>query len=113
LRSGGFSVFCRDVLEHLLVEAQVGDELLGLLVLLLELPQAPQLGGTEVAVLLLPAEECGLADPQLAADILDGKAASTCLRVKTICSVVNLDFFMGSGPLRTRASSYQSLFQNG
>src|SRR5262249_39516373 len=57
----------------LLVEAEVGDELLELAVLLLEQAEAPQLGVAHLTVLLLPAEERGLADAELAADVLGGQ----------------------------------------
>src|SRR5262249_14920972 len=70
----GSSPFSQDVLQHLLVEAQVGDELAEALVLLLQLLEPAQLGDAHPAEPLLPAIEGGLADAQLADDVRHGRA---------------------------------------
>jgi hypothetical protein len=63
-----------DVLQHRLVEREVGDDLLQPPVLLLELPQPPDLGHAHVAEPLLPAIERLLTDAELAAELDHGRA---------------------------------------
>lgn len=68
------SSISQDVLQHLLVQAQVGHQLLELPVLLLELTQPAQLGDPHAAEPLLPPVEDGLADAHLAHDVAHGGA---------------------------------------
>ena len=58
-----------DVLEPLLVEAQIGDNLPQLTVLVLELLEPAHLGRQQTVILLVPIKVSRLADPGLAADI--------------------------------------------
>src|SRR5204862_7606033 len=57
------------VLEHLLVEAQIGNHLPQLAVLVFELLEPPHLARQQTVILLLPIEVGRLADPGLAAKI--------------------------------------------
>ena len=67
-------LFSDNLLKHVLVEREIGDELLQFAVLGLELPKAAQLRGADPAVLLLPVVERGLTDAHLAADLFDLRA---------------------------------------
>lgn len=64
-------LFSHHLLEHLLVETQVGDQPLQALVLLLELLQALRLGGHQPAILLAPSVIRLHADRRLPAHLLD------------------------------------------
>src|SRR5262249_17705820 len=66
-------LFLGDLLEHLLVQGQFGDEALEPGVLGLHLLEALGLVGLEAAVLVTPAVEGLLADPQALADLGDGQ----------------------------------------
>src|SRR6476661_8816276 len=57
------------VLQHRLVETEVGHNLAQLRVLVLELPQPTHLRRQQPVVPLLPVEVRRLADPRLAADL--------------------------------------------
>jgi hypothetical protein len=57
-----------------LVEGEVGHELLQLGVLVLELPETPELGTAQPGVLPLPAVERLLRDAHLATDLRGGRA---------------------------------------
>lgn len=72
------SFFCQDILQNMLVQAQVRDELLQFAVLVLELLDPPQLADAQPAIHLLPAVECLLlhAHP---ADDLRHRRARLCL----------------------------------
>ncbi len=64
-----------DVLQHHLVERQVGDEALEFGIFVAQLLQLAGFAGRHPAVDLLPAIEGLLGDPDLAADVPDGHAA--------------------------------------
>lgn len=64
-------LFFKDILQHLLVEREVRHQLLELMVLLLQLPQATELGVAETPVLLLPVVERSLTDTELTANFSD------------------------------------------
>ena len=59
----------QDVLQHRLVERQVGHKPLQLGILLLKLLQPPDLNHAHSSELLIPPVERGLGDPELAADL--------------------------------------------
>jgi len=63
------------VLQHRLVQRQVGDQPLELGVLFLQLLQSPDLDDAHPGELLLPPVEGRLGDAELAADLLDCRAA--------------------------------------
>jgi len=65
----GFRTFFEHVLQHLLVQRQIGDQPLELLVLVLEFFEPAQLGDAHSPVLLLPAVEGLLGDLKLTADL--------------------------------------------
>ena len=79
-------LFCQDVLEDVLVQAQVRDQLLELAVLVLELLQPPQLADAEPAVHLLPAVERLLRNPIRRITSATGVPVSACFNAKAICS---------------------------
>lgn len=64
-------VFFEHLLQHVLVERQVGHQLFELRVFLLQLPQPAQLGRAQPAKLLLPVIKGRLADAHLPADFGD------------------------------------------
>src|SRR5215470_16553365 len=64
-------VFSQRLRQHVLVEREIGHQALQPSVFVLELPQAAELAHAQVRVLLLPAVEGGLTDPQLPADVPD------------------------------------------
>jgi hypothetical protein len=70
----GLTTFLGDLLEHLLVQGQLGDEALEAGVLGLQLFEALGLVGLEAAVLVAPAVEGLLADAELLADLDGGQA---------------------------------------
>ena len=67
-------LFCKYVLQHRLVQAQVGHQSLELIVLFFELPQSAQLRWAQAAVPLASLVERRIADAQLAADLIDLRA---------------------------------------
>src|SRR5262249_43953603 len=67
-------LFLHDLLEHLLVQGQLGDETLEALGLDLQLLETLGVVGLHAAVLSAPAVERLLADGQLLADLADGQA---------------------------------------
>jgi hypothetical protein len=69
-----------------LVQRQVGDELLELVVFLAELPELPHLGDAEAPESLLPAVEGRLTHPELPADLLDRGPGPGWRRAIAICS---------------------------
>ena len=74
LANPGFRTFLRYVLEHDLVERQVGDEPFQLGVFVAQLLQLAGFTGQHPAVDLLPAVERLLGDPDLATDVADRHA---------------------------------------
>jgi hypothetical protein len=80
----------------MLVQAQVGNELFELSVLILDLLQAPQLANAETALNLLPAVERLLRNLDRADDFGYRRAGFRLLSAKAICSSVYLNFFMSS-----------------
>jgi hypothetical protein len=68
----GFRIFWDDVLQHDLVERQIGHEAFELGVFVAELLQLAGLTGLEIAVLLLPAIEALLGNADLSTEIPDG-----------------------------------------
>src|SRR5215471_13975817 len=64
--------FSHGLPQDLLIQGQVGDELLELPVLLAELPELPDLGDPQAPKPLLPAVEGRFTDAELPADLLDG-----------------------------------------
>src|SRR5262249_45310099 len=70
-RSG---LFLYHLLEHLLVQGELGDQAFEAFVLDLQLLEAFGVVGLHAAVLLAPAVEGGLADGQLLADLSDRQA---------------------------------------
>src|SRR2546423_10416969 len=75
------------VLQHLLVERQVGYDPLQLAVLILELLQTTHLGRQQTVVLLFPIEVGRLADSSLAADIRHRHAVRSLLENKRLLGV--------------------------
>src|SRR6516164_196958 len=67
-------VFSQRLRQHVLVEREIGDQMLQSGVFVLELPQAAELAHAQMRVLLLPDVERGLADPQLPAHVADRAA---------------------------------------
>jgi len=78
------------------VQTQVGNQLLQLPVLILELLQAPQFADTQTAVHLLPTVERLLRIPIRRMTSATGVPVSACISAKAICSSVYLDFFISS-----------------
>src|SRR2546430_12468852 len=70
------------VLQHHLVQAEIGDQLLELGILLLELPQPPQLRRPQPGKPFLPVEERRLGDAHLATDFLHRRAELLLLQRK-------------------------------
>ena len=66
--------FCDDLLEHLPIEAQIGNELLEFHVFFSKLPQLADLGRPEVAVFLFPEGERVFVDATFSDDIYDRRA---------------------------------------
>lgn len=86
----------------MLVEAEVGDQLLQLAVLLLEPLQTPQLADTEPTVHLLPAAERLLGNPIRRITSATGVPVSACFSANAICSSLYLVFFIVSSFLVAR-----------
>src|SRR3546814_2085956 len=68
-----------DILQHLAIERQIGNDLLEPAVLILQLAQPPHLRWQQPRVLLLPVEVGRLTDPRLAADLSDWRSFLTLL----------------------------------
>lgn len=64
-----------DILQHRLVQAEVGDRALELAILILELAQAPHLGRHPPSVVFALIKVGHFADPRLSADLADSRAA--------------------------------------
>jgi hypothetical protein len=94
--------FCEDVLEHGLVQAEVGHALPELAVLLLELPQLAHPHAVEPP---LPAVDGGLADRELAADLLDRGAGLRLPQGESDLLVSGSGTLHGLGPRAIIASS--------
>jgi hypothetical protein len=67
----GLKAFFYHILQHLLVQAQVSDQLFELGIFLLKLAKSPQFRDAQNTELLLPAEEGRLRNPHLPIDLLD------------------------------------------
>ena len=63
--------FCDHLLQHRLVEAEVGNEPFELRVFFAQLPQLANLGRSHRAEFLLPSVKRSLGDPELADDLRD------------------------------------------
>ena len=87
-----------DALKHLLVEAQIGDHLPQLGVLVLELLQPPHLGRRRPIVLPLPIEIRRLAYPSFPADIRHRHSVSSLLQNERLLSVRKSRCFRSSQP---------------
>jgi len=74
-RRAAFRLFFEDLLEHVLVQTQIGHQALELAVLLHKLPKAGQLGDPHPGELTLPPVEGLLGDPRPAAYLQSGNAA--------------------------------------
>src|SRR5580704_10532253 len=68
------TTFFNDVLEHLTIQCQVGDQPLEARVLFTQLPQFADLGRTEAAKALAPGVERRFGDAQLSRDLGDRRA---------------------------------------
>jgi len=66
--------FCDDLLKHLPIEAQIGNELLELHIFFSKLPQLADLGRPEAAVFLFPEVERVFVDAKFSDDIYDRRA---------------------------------------
>lgn len=73
-RRPGLTPFLQHLLEHLLVEGQIGDDLFEPAIFVLELAYPPELGDAHPRIALFPGVEGGLTDPELAADLGRGDA---------------------------------------
>ena len=62
-------LFCQHILQHGLVEAQIGNQLLQPEILFLKLPHVLQLRGRNATVFLAPRIERGIGNTQLATDV--------------------------------------------
>jgi len=62
-------LFCQHILQHGLVGAQIGNQLIQPEILFLRLSHVLQLRGGNPAVFLAPRTECGIGAPQLATDL--------------------------------------------
>ncbi|KZR00856.1 hypothetical protein A3N54_20955 [Klebsiella aerogenes] len=89
-------LFCQHILQHGLVEAQIGNQLLQPEILFLELPRVFQLRRRNPALFLAPCIERGIGNALLTADLRHGRPQFSLLQDKTICSSVNRDFFIGT-----------------
>lgn len=63
------------LLQHLLVQSQLSDQLLQPLILILQLPQAPQFRHARPGKFFLPVVKCGLKNSHLSADFPDAGAS--------------------------------------
>ena len=88
-----------DVLQHLLVQRQVGDHLLQPLFLVFQLLQTLHFGGHQAAVRLVPIVIGGRAEAAFRQTSATATPSSPCFRIKAICCSLNLDFFIGHAPL--------------
>ena len=86
-------LFCGNVLQDRLVQAQFGHKLLEAPVLVLQLLEFPNLVRLQSRVLLLPAVERLLRDPTCRRISATGIPNSACLSTATICSTENRFFF--------------------
>ena len=77
----------------MLVQAEIGDQLLQLAVLVLELLQPTQLAGPETAIELLPPVNVCSEIPIRRMTSATGVPVSACFKANEICSSVNLLFF--------------------
>lgn len=62
------------LLQHLLVQTQLSDQLLQPLILILQLPQAPQFRHAQPGKFFLLVVKCGLRNSHLSADFPDASA---------------------------------------
>jgi len=92
------SVFCQNVLQDVFVQAQVGNQLFQLSVLILELLQAPQFADTQTADRRTPSSNGRTSALKSIRRIASatGVPVSACFNAKAICSSVYLDFFISS-----------------
>jgi hypothetical protein len=88
------------VLQHGTIQRQVGDRLLQLAVLILELTQTLHLRRHQTGVLLAPIVEGCFGNPDLAANFANGRAVLSLLSTKAICASENFDAFMVNSVLR-------------
>src|SRR5262249_48781274 len=72
--ASGSPFFSEQILEHHLVEREVGHEALELRVFLFELPQVPHLADAHAGVFALPDVDGLLADAQTPCDVRHGRA---------------------------------------
>lgn len=89
-----------DFLQHLLVQAQVGDHALEAGVLLFQLLQAAQLADAQAAVFLLPVVGGGFGNTHLAADLGDGGAGLRLAQREGNLFFGELRFFHDKSPAR-------------
>ena len=121
---GGPYIFCGNVLQNRLVQAQLGHQLLEPRILVLQLPKFTYLIRLQPRVLLLPAVKRLLGDAMLPAQLGRAQPASPCFRIEMICSslcrmpfnscllsawrtyIVGWTRFRGVGSILLRATSY-------
>src|SRR5262245_2194751 len=102
--SAGWAIFCVDVLQDRLVQAQLRDQPLEPSVLLLQLLELTHLVGLKPGVLLLPAIERLLRDPTRRITSATGRPSSACFSTATICSTDNRFLFTANLPPPLRLS---------
>ena len=107
------ALFCQHVLQHRLVEAQIGNQPLQPQIFLFQLPYMLQLRRRNAAVFFTPCIESGIRNAQLATDAGTDVPSSACFRAKTICSSVNRGFFIGTSSVQGSHYHAGIQFMNG
>jgi hypothetical protein len=90
----GFTTFSEHILQHRLIQAQIGDQLLQPAVLLLELLHLTGLIGLYPHELFLPWVEGRFADPTFRITSTSGTPSSACFSTATISPIEKRFFFM-------------------
>lgn len=99
----------KHILQHRIVQTQVGDELFELAVFLIQLAQFRH---AQAAVFLLPVEKRGFADAHLSTDLGDGRAALGLTQCKRDLLFDELGLFMTKQPLGEGRFCQKTLLQN-
>ncbi len=96
--------FSDDILQHRLIQRQLGHQTLELGVLVLELLQPSRLAGLQAAIDPLPAIKRVLRDPHPAAELGARNAEFVLLQYRKVCSTLNRFRFTASYPPSCRVS---------
>lgn len=101
------------LLQHLLIQTQIGHQFLQPLIFILQLPQTPQFRHAQTSKFLLPVVKCGLRNAHLSADFPDAGAGFGLFQRKRNLFFGITGLFHGNKPLCEQEERSETSVQTG